>query len=68
MRVFLLFVMHFFQNAALPDRTERNTTVWCIRLKDALNLLHNDLYMYATRELGMRIDHLISGTMEEMCA
>jgi len=40
----------------------------CNRMTDALFMIHNiSLYASTTREYGMRIEHLLESTKEDLC-
>ena len=58
----ILFLLHF-KEVLCFDFVET-----CDRMTDALFMIHNiSLYAYTTREHGMKIEHLLASTKEELC-
>lgn len=62
MRVLILFLLYMNKISSF-DFIET-----CNRMTDALSIIHNiSLYESTTREYGMRIEHLLRSTKEDLC-
>lgn len=62
MRLLLLFLLYCNEVYSF------NFKETCNRMTDALFIIHNiSLYASTTREYGMKIEHLLESTKEELC-